>query len=553
MAKYAIGVDFGTLSARALVAEIGTGDEVATATMDYPHAVMSHALPTGEELGSGWALQHPGDYIECLKYVVPAALQKAGIRPEDVIGVGIDCTASTFFPVDEQGTPLCLTPEFAHNPHAWAKLWKHHGAQAEANEMTRVAIERNEPFLARYGGRISSEWTLPKIWEILRHAPEVYRAADRFVEAGDWLVFLLTGRMAKSASIAGYKALWSRAAGYPSHAYLRALDPALAFSCDEKLPGALYPPGARAGDLTEAGARMTGLIPGTAVAVANIDAHVSMPATGAVTAGRMLMIMGTSTCDIMLADEVRAVPGMCGAVSDGVIDGLVGFEAGQSCVGDGLNWFIEHCVPERYAQKARARHIGLHELLTERAARLRPGESGLLALDWLNGNRSVLVDADLTGLILGLTLSTKPEEIYRSLIEATAFGARVIFETFEENGVSIRELVACGGIAKKNHFLMQIYANVLNREIRVARAAQAPALGAAMFGAVAAGKERDGYATIADAAREMGGVDETVFYPDREHVRVYDELYDVYKDLHDHFGRGGTDAMRRLQQLKSAR
>ena len=547
MAKYAVGVDFGTLSARALVAEIGTGRELGTATMDYPHAVLDSSLPTGEKLAPGWALQHPGDYLECLKAVVPGALAKSGVRPGDVVGVGVDFTASTLIPVDAAGAPLCLKDEFARNPHAWVKLWKHHGAQAEANEMTRVAADRNEPFLARYGGKISSEWTLPKVWEVLRRAPEVYNAAHRFVEAGDWIVSRLTGREAKSAYIAGYKAHWSPMDGYPSRAYLRAVDPALESVCDEKLPGALYPPGARAGVLTEAGAALTGLLPGTAVSVANIDAHVSVPAAGAVAAGRMLMILGTSTCDIMLADAARPVPGICGAVPGGVVPGLVGFEAGQSCVGDGFNWFVENCVPEKYAREAGG---DIHAFLTERGARLRPGESGLLALDWLNGNRSVLVNAALSGVILGLILTTKPEEIYRALIESTAFGARAILDAFSRSAVPVEELAACGGIAKKNPFLMQIYADVLRREIKVVRSAQASSLGAAMFGAVAAGEKGGGYATIEDAAREMGGVDAVSYRPDPESAKVYDELYREYMRLHDHFGRGGSDVMERLRAIR---
>ncbi len=548
MAKYAIGVDFGTLSARALAVEIGTGNELASATMDYPHAVLDAALPTGERLAPGWALQHPDDYLACLQFVVPAVLERSGVNPADVVGMGVDFTASTILPVDASGEPLCRKAEYARNPHAWVKLWKHHGAQAEANEMTHVAQERSESFLARYGGKISSEWTLPKILEILRRAPEIYHAADRFVEAGDWLVSQITGSTAKSASIAGYKALWSRADGYPSHEYLRALDPALEFVYEEKLSGALLPPGARAGVLTRRGACLTGLLPGTPVATANIDAHVSMPATGAVTVGRMLMILGTSTCDIMLGDAVQPVPGMCGAVMDGVVEGLVGFEAGQSCVGDGFNWFVENCVPERVAHAANG---DLHALLTQRAAQLRPGESGLLALDWLNGNRSVLVNHELTGLIIGLTRATKPEEIYRALIESTAFGARVILETFEESGVPVRELVACGGISQKNPFLMQVYADVFGREIKMTRSSQAPALGAAMFGAVAAGESMGGYATIADAAREMGGVDAVSYRPNSQNARIYDELYREYVRLHDLFGRGGSDVMARLRSIRS--
>ena len=550
MAKYCIGVDFGTLSARAVVIEVGTGRELASATLNYKHAVMDEYLPTGERLKPDWALEHPQDYLDCLGYTIPEAMKNAGVDAADVIGVGIDFTACTMVAVDKEGTPLCLKPEWEHNPHSWIKLWKHHAAQDEANRINAIAEERGETFLARYGGKTSSEWMFAKIWQVLNEAPEVYDATDRFMEAGDWVIMQLTGVEARNACMAGYKALWSKAEGYPSKDFFKALDPRLENVVEDKLTTNIYPIGAKAGEITEAAAKLTGLKAGTAVSVATVDAHVSIPATGSVEAGNMLMIMGTSTCDIMVSNEEHIVPGMCGVVEDGVIPGLLGYEAGQSCVGDHFNWFVDTCVPEEYAKEAAEKGMDLHQLLTEKAAQLKPGESGLLALDWWNGNRSVLVDVDLTGMMLGMTLTTKPEEMYRALIEATAYGTRIIMDTFEESDVKINNLLACGGIAKKNPFLMQIYADVLNREIKVVKSTQAPALGAAMFGAVAAGAANGGYDDIADAAREMGGVEDKMYRPIPENVAVYKKLYDEYKLLHDFFGRGGNDVMKRLKVIK---
>ena len=550
MAKYCIGVDFGTLSARAVVIEVGTGRELASATLNYKHAVMDEYLPTGERLKPDWALEHPQDYLDCLGYTIPEAMKNAGVDAEDVIGVGIDFTACTMVAVDKDGTPLCLKPEWEHNPHSWIKLWKHHAAQDEANRINAIAEERGETFLARYGGKTSSEWMFAKIWQVLNEAPEVYDATDRFMEAGDWVIMQLTGVEARNACMAGYKALWSKSEGYPSKDFFKALDPRLENVIEDKLTTNIYPIGAKAGEITEAASKLTGLKVGTAVSVATVDAHVSIPATGSVEAGNMLMIMGTSTCDIMVSNEEHIVPGMCGVVEDGVIPGLLGYEAGQSCVGDHFNWFVDTCVPEEYAREAAEKGMDLHQLLTEKAAQLKPGESGLLALDWWNGNRSVLVDVDLTGMMLGMTLTTKPEEMYRALIEATAYGTRIIMDTFEESDVKINNMLACGGIAKKNPFLMQIYADVLNREIKVVKSTQAPALGAAMFGAVAAGAERGGYDDIADAAREMGGVEDKMYHPIPENVEIYKKLYDEYKLLHDFFGRGGNDVMKRLKAIK---
>ncbi|GLG01905.1 ribulokinase [Alicyclobacillus hesperidum subsp. aegles] len=553
MAKYSIGVDFGTQSGRAVLVEIGTGREVATAVKAYTHGVMDAYLPDGvTRLEDDWALQHPGDYLEVLHETIPQLLQAAGVEPADVIGIGIDFTACTMLPIAADGTPLCMRPEFASHPHSYVKLWKHHAAQDEANRLNEIANSRGETFLARYGGKISSEWMLPKLWQILNEAPEIYDAADFMVEAADWVVMQLTGKLVRNSCTAGYKAIWHKRDGYPSQDFFRALDPRLENVIDDKLRGEIRPIGTRAGELTEVAANLIGLQPGTPVAVANVDAHVSMPAVGITEPGKLLMIMGTSTCHVLLGTEERMVPGMCGVVEDGIIPGYMGYEAGQSCVGDHFEWFIEQCVPVSYAEEAKRQGVGIHQLLTQRAKALRPGESGLLALDWWNGNRSTLVDADLTGMLLGATLATKPEEIYRALIEATAFGTRMIVETFREHGVPVDEVYACGGIAEKNDLMMQIYADVLNMPIRIGASSQTPALGSAMFGAVAAGKTNGGYDSIQDAAREMGGVKPDAYVPQEDAVKVYDVLYAEYARLYDYFGRGENNVMKALKQLKSA-
>ncbi|AQS54729.1 ribulokinase [Novibacillus thermophilus] len=551
MATYTVGVDFGTQSGRAVLVEVGTGSEVATAVKAYPHGVIDDVLPDGvTQLEEDWALQHPADYLEVLQKTIPELLQQSGVSKDDVIGIGIDFTSCTMLPVDADGTPLCMTEAFRHNPHSYVKLWKHHAAQDEANRLNAIAEERGEAFLKRYGGKISSEWLIPKIWQILNEAPDVYEASAHMLEAGDWVVSQLTGVIKRNSCATGYKAIWHKREGYPSREFFKALDPRLEHVVEEKLSETIYPIGTKAGEITEEAAKLTGLNPGTAVAVANVDAHVSVPAVGITEPGKLLMIMGTSTCHVLLGEDEKVVPGMCGVVEDGVIPGYFGYEAGQACVGDHFEWLIKNAVPERYMQEAEAKGIGIHQLLTEKASRLSAGESGLLALDWWNGNRSTLVDADLTGLLIGATLWTRPEDIYRALMEATAYGTRMIVETFREAGVPVNEVYACGGIAEKNPLMMQIYADVLNMEIKISASPQAPALGAAMFGAVAAGKERGGYDSITEAAQDMAKLKDEVFRPQPEHVPVYDQLYREYATLYDYFGRGSNDVMKTLKRLK---
>ncbi|NLZ81388.1 MAG: ribulokinase [Clostridiales bacterium] len=550
--KYSIGVDYGTQSGRAVLVEVSTGKIIAQAVKEYTHGVIDEYLPGGKiKLEPDWALQHPADYIEVLEVTIPAVLTEAKVEKEDVIGLAIDFTACTILPMDKDGVPLCFREDLKNVPHAWLKLWKHHAAQEEANKLNEIATQRGEDFLARYGGKISSEWMIPKIMQILDEAPEIYEMTDRFMEATDWVTMMMTGEEKRNSCTAGYKAIWNKKEGYPSKEFFKALDSRLENVVEDKLSTDIYPLGEKAGELTKEMANKIGLLPGTAVGIANVDAHVSLPAVGITEAGKMLMIMGTSTCDILLGTEEKIVPGMCGVVEDGVLPGFFGYESGQSCVGDHFEWFVETLIPADYKAAAEAEGKNIHQYLTEKASKLKVGESGLIALDWWNGNRSVLVDVDLTGMMLGMTLATKPEEIYRALIEATAYGKKIIIETFEESGVPVDELYACGGISWKNPMMMQIYADVTEKEIYISASDQTPALGAAMFGAVAAGKEKGGYDSIFDAAKVMGKVKEEYYKPNPENVVVYKKLYAEYKILHDYFGRGDNDVMKRLKAIKA--
>ncbi|WP_042166031.1 ribulokinase [Paenibacillus gorillae] len=549
--KYAIGVDYGTQSGRAVLVDLSNGHELSDHVTPYAHHVIDERLPhSGTTLEADWALQHPLDYIEVLTMSIPAVMKQSDIDPADVIGIGIDFTACTMLPITEHHEPLCTLDAYRDNPHSWVKLWKHHAAQDEANLINEIAAKRSEKWLARYGGKISSEWMLAKIWQILNEAPDIYEAADQFVEATDWVISQLTGQMIRNSCTAGYKAIWHKQDGYPSESFLASLDPRLEKLADTKLRGDIVPLGTKAGELNEKLAALTGLRPGIAVAVGNVDAHAAVPAVGVVTPGKLVMAMGTSICHMLLGDEEKEVEGMCGVVEDGIIPGFYGYEAGQSAVGDIFEWYVDEAVPAYVKEEAAQAGVSVHEWLEGKAALQHPGQSGLLALDWWNGNRSTLVDTDLTGLLLGCTLLTKPEEIYRALLESTAYGTRKIVDAFRSSGVAVDTLYACGGLPQKNRLLMQIYADVTNMEIKVADSKHTPAVGAAMFAAVAAGPEAGGYPSIVEAAENMARVREESFKPNPSHAAVYEELYQEYVTLHDYFGRGGNDVMKRLKKLK---
>ena len=543
MPQYTIGIDFGSLSGRAVLADVADGREIASAQLDYPHAIMDRRLPCGKELPQDWALQHPQDYLDVLDHVLP--LLTAKVDPQDIIGIGLDCTASTVLPVYADGTPLCFDQAFAENPHAYVKMWKHHGGQEQANRMTRLAQSRREEWLPYYGSIVNAEWYFPKLLETLEDAPVVYHAMAHYVEAVDWLVWQLTGTHTRSYGCLGYKSFY-KDGQFPEKAFFAALNPAFENVIAEKVSGPIAALGACAGKLTDEAAKRYGLKAGILVAAGNIDAHVCLPAAGVDGAGKLLAIIGTSTCHIVLGEKALPVPGMSGVVMDGVLPGLAAYEAGQSCVGDSFHWFERTCVSSAIQNEAAEKGISVQALLTEKAAKLKPGQSGLVALDWWNGNRSVLADTDLTGMILGMTLQTAPEDIYRALIESTAYGARVILDNYRESGVPVEAFYASGGVSQKNELAMQIYADVLKMPVHIADAAQGPALGSTIYAAVAAGI----YSDAAEGARRMGAKVARTYQPNPENAAVYERLYQEYKQLHDYFGRGINPVMKTLKALK---
>jgi L-ribulokinase len=542
-----VGVDFGTLSGRAVVVRVADGAELGSAVTDYPHAVVDRTLPGGDRpLPPEWALQVPEDYVEVLRTAVPAALRAAGADPAHVVGIATDFTACTVLPTTADGTPLCELDEFSAEPHAFVKLWKHHAAQGQADRINELARRRGEPWLPRYGGLISSEWEFAKALQVLEEAPAVYAAMEHFVEAADWIVWQLTGTYVRNTCTAGYKGI-RQDGHYPSPEFCKELNPGFERFVADKLDHTLGELGERAGGLSARAAAWTGLPEGVAVAVGNVDAHVTVPAAQAIEPGHLVAIMGTSTCHVVNGTELHQVPGMCGVVDGGITRGLWGYEAGQSGVGDIFGWFVEHGVPPAYHEAARERGISVHDLLTELGARQAVGEHGLLALDWHSGNRSVLVDHDLSGLVVGQTLATRAEDTYRALLEATAFGTRRIIEAFRSSGVPITDLVVAGGLLR-NATLMQIYADVTNLPLSTIGSEQGPALGSAIHAAVAAGAHPD----IRAAAAAMGSLNAGVFRPIPENVAAYDELYAEYLTLHDHFGRGANEVMHRLKARRRA-
>ncbi len=535
MEKFSIGLDYGTESGRVMLVRLSDGEEAAWSTVPYRNGVMDTALPDGTPLAHDWALQDPEDYLHVLREGVPAVLGQAAIAPEQVVGIGVDFTACTMLPTLADGTPLCALPRFRSEPHAWVKLWKHHAAQPQATRIEETAARSGDGILKIYNGKYSSEWFFSKVLQILEEAPETYAAAGRMIEAADWIVWRMTGNERRNECCAGYKDMWIKGRGYAPRDFFRALDQRLENVVEEKLSTTMYPLGSRAGGLTAEMAAITGLLEGTPVAVGVIDAHAAVPACGVTRPGSMVMIMGTSLCHMLLGERGRIIEGVAGVVEDGILPGSWGYEAGQAAVGDLYAWFFKT--------------FGMDpDEATIKASALRPGETGLVALDWWNGNRSVLMDGDLSGVLLGATLNTRPEEIYRALIESTAFGTYTVIKAFENGGVPIERLVACGGLPLKSPLVMQVFADVTGREILLPRSLQASGLGAAMHGAVAAGA----FASFDEAAAAMAGGFERGFKPNLEAHAVYDRVYAEYMLLHDWFGRGGNDSMHRLKALKLA-
>jgi L-ribulokinase len=534
---YAIGVDFGTESGRAVLLDLSSGEELASSVVRYPSGVIDQTLPRGREpLPHDWALQDPDDWVTVIERALPEVIAQAGVNQDQVAGLGIDFTSCTVLPVTSEGVPLCTIERWRDRKHAWPKLWKHHAAQPVADRLNEVALERGEVFLERYGGRISSEWYFPKLIELWLEDREIYDEAARFIEATDWIVWYLTGVERRQSATAGYKAMWSQAEGLPPSEYFEAAYPGFD-NPGEKLGDSFVPLGTRAGTLRPEVARRVGLPESVAVAVGNVDAWVSVPGAGVDEAGTFVIVIGTSICDMIIHPQETRLPGITGVVKDGILPGLYGYEAGQAAVGDMLAWFVDKIALDS---------AGFAEL-EQAAAKIVPGETGLVALDWFNGNRTILADADLTGAIFGLTLQTTREQIYRALLESIAFGSRRIMDNFEEHGLELSEIVACGGIAERSPLMMQLLADTSGRQVHVPDSNEIPARGAALFGAVAAGVFGDITAAI-EATRPTS---RRTYEPDPEAKNTYDDVYEIYRTLYDMLGRSHVELLHRLKRIRT--
>jgi L-ribulokinase len=510
---------------------------LATSVVRYPSGVIDETLPsTGDRLPHDYALQDPDDWVKVIQEGLPDVVARAGVSADQVVGLGIDFTSCTVLPVTGQGEPLCRTEQWRGRRQAWPKLWKHHAAQPIADRLNEVALERHEDFLERYGGRISSEWYFPKLIELWRDDHEVYDAAARYIEATDWIIWWLTGRECRQTATAGFKAMWSPEEGLPPTEYFTAAYPGFD-NPGEKLGDAFVPLGTKAGTLRPEVAQAVGLPESVAVAVGNVDAWVSVPGVGVKEPGTFVIVIGTSICDLVVEPREVRLPGITGVVKDGILPGLYGYEAGQAAVGDMLAWFLDRLAMDS----------GSYEAFEESAARIAPGETGLVALDWWNGNRTILADADLTGAIFGLGLHTTREQIYRALLESIAFGSRRIMDNFEEYGIQLQRVVACGGIAERSPLMMQLLADTSGREVHVPEVNEIPARGAALFGAVAAGAYPDiGSAIEATRPRHV-----RTYHPDTEAKRTYDRVYEIYRTLYDMLGRSEVRLIHELKRIRT--
>lgn len=543
MSGYVIGIDYGTLSGRGVLVDTADGHVVASSAFDYPHGVLDSCLPDGTPLPADYALQHPQDYLDVLYRTIPRLLEESGISGNEVAGIGLDATACTALPLDERGQPLCF--KYPSEPQSYIKMWKHHGAQGLADRLTRAAESVCPEILMRMGGSISAESFFPKLWEVWEKAPRLYEEMYEYMEVADWIILHMTGRAHRNGCAAGYKAQYIPGVGYPGPELFKTAGFRPKGDVTDKMPSPVIPVGETAGYLSEAAAERLGLKAGIPVAAGLVDAHVCVPAAGIAQDGHMLMIIGTSACLMVMGRDAKVVPGICGFVDGGIMPGFTGFEAGQSSVGDLYGWFVSNCVPGEYFDAARARDMSVHTYLSLLAGQKAPGETGLLALDWLNGNRSTLCNYNLSALVLGMTMQTRCEDIYRALIESTAFGCREIVENFRNNGVRVDRFTASGGISLKNPFVMQIYSDILNMPVEVINAEVGPALGSAIFAAVAAGC----YDTIQAAAEAMKSETVTIYMPRAENVRVYDALYREYMILYQYFGKT-EQSMQRLRSIR---
>lgn len=545
MGRYTIGIDYGTLSARALLLNLDNGEEIATSEFTYPHGVLQADFFAPNAMDKAASLEHPQDYLDALAFVIRDVLTKSGVDKSQVCGMGIDFTACTVLPVTKDGTPLCFLEEFVKEPQAYVKLWNSFTAIAEAERITQVATQENAPWLKLYSGKVSAEWLFPKLYEMLNKAPQAFEKTGYYMEAADWLTWMLTGNLVASTSFAGFKALWNPQTGHPGNNFWAKVDPRLDGIIGTKIHTNVQNVGSCAGGLNEYGAQLTGLAVGTPVALPIIDTHAPMCSAGAVGPGQVLMSLGTSAGIIVMDKELRLIDGIFGSIENGILPGLTTYAASQPSLGNTFAWFVKNCVPADYKAEADSRNISIFQLLDEKASQLPPGSNGLLALDWWSGNRAPYNDFNLSGMILGLTLNTKPEEIYRAIIESCAYATRLVLDVYRGGGIAINDIRAGGGISRKNPMLMQIYADVMGMPIRITDSAQPGCKGGCIFAAVVSGV----YPDVMAAAKALADRCKTVYYPDEKASKAYGPLYEHYRKLAVYFAEGENSVMKYLHSI----
>lgn len=538
---YSIGLDYGTESCRAALLELQTAQIIAVVEQPYEHGTITEKL-ANKKIKNNLVLQNPNDYLLCMKNLIATLLEQQQLGPTSIKAIGIDFTSCTVLPVDEAFNPICNQLKFKFQPQAYAKLWKSHSAFKEATHITNVLA--NHPYLKKYGGVISSEWLLPKLLELKNDAPAVFEECVYFMEAGDWLVSKLTNQLVRSRCQAGFKGLWQKEDGYIKPAILRLIDGSFSNIYETKLAGKTMLAGEFAGSLTSEMAIELGLHTDVSVGVAIIDAHAALVGAGLSRSNEMLIVMGTSSCHMLLSDEERFIPGVSGVVEDGIFEGLFAYEAGQVAVGDIFSYFIREQLPAYYIEEAQQKNCSVFEILNQYASVQLAGAHGLVALDWHNGNRTPYVNPNLSAVMIGETLQTKPYEKYRALIESTAFGTKLIEELFKKNGIAIDKIILAGGIPRKNPLLVQIYADVLQKPLVVLEEAQIPALGAAIIGASAYEK-----IPLYEAARKYGTTEQVTCMPNKKNKLIYEILYENYKALNELFHN--NPLMTTLNELKA--
>lgn len=547
MSKYTIGLDFGSLSGRAVLYDIETGNAIESSTYDYRHALMKNYLPDGTKVPYKFSLQHPQDYLDTMIITVKDVIEEVSV--DDIIGIGIDFSSSTTIPVNSEGTPMCFFSDFTSEPNAYAKAWNHHSSKKYAIKMTELAKEQYPDIINRYGGSIASAWLFPKLWELIEQAPDLYEEMSYYIEAGDWIVWQLTGKQVRSTAFAGFKGLWNPTDGYPPKEYLNQLNPKLAEAVDTKLNAPIKPVYSLAGKLTKSAAQMLGLKTGTTVTVANADNQAVIPAVNAIKDGQLIATMGNNISYLLASDEELFLNGISGVCKDTLLPNKYGYIAGPNPLGENFGWFLTNLIPPDYHQEAKNQNRNLHSYLAQLMMKLKPGESGVIAFDWFKGNRAIRSDFDLTAMFFGITNDTKTEELYRALIEACCFSARKVIDLLRENHFKIDELYCVGSLPEKNPFIMQLYADILNIPIKISDGNQSPALGSAIIAAYVAGSKNGGYDSFELACEKMSKIKDRIYMPIKENVEIYEQLYDIYCELYNILAIKNKTVLHRLRKL----